>query len=306
MSGRVISWCAVFLVLAPMVAGAQALPVKTAKPRDLSEAERAAVELAAAYLQGGPAAWWERLAAGSPIRRSGREAALAEIAARVGPADGATWQLLTPGHADPERAVFGVEYASGLEETLTLRLVQEGGWKLAEIRTTVDRRDGAPGASSTPADPAPVEPAASRPAAALPFANPYFTLGLAALVLLVGALAALALGQAGRKGLAVAVGAVAVGLVAAGLVWTGSPSRLARSAGAAGGTGAAAGAEAVAAHGGLSGFAALAPLRAALASGSDRAEIEKRLLVVPGDPHLREVQQLWRAAYLLGEGDLTG
>src|SRR5436305_66107 len=202
MSGRILSWWAVFLILASAVVGAP-LPEKTVQPRDLSAAERAAVELAAGYLQGGPAAWWERLAATSPMRRSGREAGLNEIAARVGPADGATWQLLTPGHPDPERAVFGIEYASGLEETLTLRLVQEGGWKLTEIRTTVDRRDGAPGtgAAPSPAGPAAEEgPAASRPAAALPFANAYFTLGLAALVLLVGALAALALGQAGRKG----------------------------------------------------------------------------------------------------------
>ena len=84
----------VFLALAPALAAdsGSAEPA----PRGLSEAERAGVELAAAYLQRGPQAWWERLAAAAPLRRLGQEVALDEIAVRAGPADGATWQLLTP------------------------------------------------------------------------------------------------------------------------------------------------------------------------------------------------------------------
>jgi tetratricopeptide (TPR) repeat protein len=62
------------------------------------------------------------------------------------------------------------------------------------------------------------------------------------------------------------------------------------------------------------GLGPLAPLRAALASGGDRAEIARRLAMPPaplssqsaGDRRLRDVQTLWRAQYLLQEGDLTG
>src|SRR4051812_44929317 len=106
--------------------------VELPKPRELSAAERAAVELVAAYFQGGPVAWWEELAADAPLRRLGREAAMEEIGVRAGPADGATWQLLTPGpKLEPQTAVFGVEFASGLDETLVLHLVDQGGWKIA-------------------------------------------------------------------------------------------------------------------------------------------------------------------------------
>ena len=48
--------------------------------------------------------------------------------------------LFTPGPSfDPQTAVFGIEYASGLDDTLILRLVNEGVWKISEIRTSVDR-----------------------------------------------------------------------------------------------------------------------------------------------------------------------
>jgi len=89
------------------------------EPRELTPAERAAVELAAAYMERGPEAWWDRLAADAPLRRLGREAALEEIGVRAGPADGATWQLLTPGpKLTPQAAVFGLVFTSVFDVTL--------------------------------------------------------------------------------------------------------------------------------------------------------------------------------------------
>ncbi|HEV7517550.1 MAG TPA: hypothetical protein VGR07_14710 [Thermoanaerobaculia bacterium] len=308
MNGRVVSRLAVFLVLAWVAAGALAAsnykPVleaeeaaKAARPRAISEAERAAVGLAADYIQGGPQVWWDWLAAGSPLRRLGRSAALSELAARVGPADGATWQLLTPGRVDPQRAVFGIEFASGLDETLELRLVEEGGFKLAEIRTTSDPLEpaavlpgGTPGTADIPA-------AATTRAVGAP-AGPRWPWWTAALALLLGAAGALALGRAGQKAAALALGAAAFVVLAGALVWgmVGRHAAAARAAAAAGLTPAAARLD----------LGALAPLRAALAAGADRAAIARLLAAVQGDPRLRDVQELWRAQYLMGEGDLRG
>jgi len=96
-SGAVaLLWCAV-AALAP------AGPA-TAEPRPLSAAERHAAELAALYLDQGPAAWWPRLAGACPLRALGRAAALDEIAARAGPPEGALWRLETPGPAAGEGA----------------------------------------------------------------------------------------------------------------------------------------------------------------------------------------------------------
>ncbi|HKV12997.1 MAG TPA: hypothetical protein VJ725_32950, partial [Thermoanaerobaculia bacterium] len=67
------------------LAGTQAQAAPQAAPRELSEAEIAAVQLATAYLDRGPLAWWERLAADSPLRQLDRQEALAEIAVRLGP-----------------------------------------------------------------------------------------------------------------------------------------------------------------------------------------------------------------------------
>jgi hypothetical protein len=295
---------------------------REAKPRALSAAEQAAVGLAAVYLDGGPAAWWERLAAGSPLRSLGREAALAEIAALVGPADGASWQLLTPGRFEPGQAVFGIEFASGLDETLTLSLVDEGGYKLSDLRiaaeplATAEVDDAADTASpversGTVAHPATVAvPVAGTPEGSSGLPSPRALVGLAALVLLLGGAGAVALWRTGYKVAALAFGAAgaigAVGAVAAVLAsvllgaWS-LASPLTAPTGTAG--------PAVAAT--RYRLGPLASLRAALAAGADRAEIERRSALPPnatppGDPYLRDVQKLWRAQYLLEEGDLTG
>jgi len=304
----------------PAARGDSAQAETVAKPRELSAAERAAVELAVAYLQRGPEAWWDRLAAGAPLRKLGRQAALDEVAARVGPADGSTWQLLTPGRPDPERAVFGIELASGLDDTLTVRLVDEGGWKLAELRTSIDpgeigpviprvgsRRLPPARLAASPAVPAPAPvpapspvPAAEPPASSPPGPSaaylPLVALGLAALSLVLGAAGALVLGRSGKNSAALGVGAAVAVLVVGALFWGWSLG---------GRRPAAVQAKPVQSPG-RGGLGTLAALRNALASGADRAEIERLLAVAPRDPKLHDVQELWRAQYLLGEGNLTG
>ncbi len=294
----------VFLVLEPALA--------ETKPRDLSAAERVAVGLAAAYLAGGPAAWWERLAAGSPLRSLGREAALAEIAARVGPADGASWQLLTPGRFDPGQAVFGIEFASGLDETLTLSLVEEGDYKLSDLRIAAEPVETAPELSAGLPVGAAGPVAAAGPPTVRPSqassgrTSPRSLLGLAAVVLLLGASGAFALRRAGRRTAALAVGGAGAASAAAAILagailgaWTLGRSRTApESAGPA--------RPSVAAT--RYRLGPLAPLRAALAAGADRTEIERRFAgpLTPSLPLLRDIQALWRAQYLLEEGDLAG
>ena len=331
--GRIVSGVALLaMVLAPAGAlgsppakrAGDAGPAETAaKPRELSAVERAAVELAVAYLQRGPEAWWDRLAAGSPLRRLGHDAALDEIAARVGPADGSTWQLLTPGRPDAERAVFGIDLASGLDDTLTLRLVDEGGWKIAELRTAIDpvdvgavipslasRRVPSTRLAANPAAPAPIPAAAAhtasapeRPASSAssvpgPFAAylPLVALGVAALALLLGAAGALVLGKSGHNAAALGVGAASAVIVAGALFWGWSLGGRRPAPVHAGPVHAP----------GRGGLGTLVALRNALASGTDRAEIERLLAVAPRDPKLHDVQELWRAQYLLGEGNLAG
>lgn len=283
------------LALALSGTGALAEPVETpasaaqpARPRELSDAELAAVQLAAAYLHRGPAAWWEQLAADAPLRRLGREAALAEIAVRSGPADGATWQLLTPGPSfDPQTAIFGVEYASGFDETVILRMADENGWKIAEVRASFD-----PLETGTP----PPSPRATPPAApAVPAASADKTLVLLA-VALAGLLGTALLARAGRRRAAMGAGAAAV-LAALGVsLWGGASGPPLTSVHAG---------EPVEENLGFVRLGALAPLRAALAAGTDRAEIERRLAAPIADPRLHEVRELWRAHYLLEGADLA-
>ncbi len=121
--------------LAAAVPAAGSVPA----PRALSEAERQGVALAMIYLRQGAAGWWPRLAAGAPLRALGREAALAEIGARAGPASGATWQLQTPGPRYRDGTViFTVEFPSGVGETLFLDLTEEVGWKIVTVRALAD------------------------------------------------------------------------------------------------------------------------------------------------------------------------
>ena len=296
---------AVFL-LGTVLAGAGPAPVPAGgnkplgelpKPRELSEAERAAVGLAADYLQRGSEAWWERLSAHAPLRLLGREAALAEIGVRAGPADGASWQLLTPGpKLGPQTAAFGVELASGLDETLVLHLVDEGGWKIESLRISAEPAAAPPKAATRPAPAArhavPRHAAAPASSSGPPAWLPLALLGLA------GAAGAFLLARAGRRRLALIAGAatVAVGAAVGLWIWLAAASapamRAARSV------------SPPAVEVGFLRLGPLGPLRWALAEGKDREEIERRLAAPVSDPALREVRTLWRAQYLLLESNL--
>ncbi len=105
-------------------------------PAPLSPAERAAAGFAVAYLRQGAPAWQRLLASDSPWRPLPAAEAVAEIAARVGPAAGAHWQLQRPAPDRAPAVVFAVEYPSGMTETLWLELVSERGkWRLRSLRT---------------------------------------------------------------------------------------------------------------------------------------------------------------------------
>jgi len=121
--------CALLLLALPVVASA-------AKPRPVSDAERAGVEIAAAYLSRGPAAVIERLASSSPLRKVPASELPAEIETRLGPATGATWQLGTsfPALAD-KVVVFDVEFPSGADDSVMLAMTKEGErWTITDIR----------------------------------------------------------------------------------------------------------------------------------------------------------------------------
>ena len=119
-------------IVAVWVGGARA---GEAAPRPLSPAEVAAVRLAADYLDGGPAAWLEELAPGSELGGLGRDAALAAIETLAGPPAGARWTLQAADTDRPLRAVFAIDFPSGLEEVLVLDFADTaGGPRLASLR----------------------------------------------------------------------------------------------------------------------------------------------------------------------------
>src|SRR5436305_1119847 len=117
-----------------------ALAAPREAPRPLSEAERQAAVLAAEYLDRGPAAWWDRLASGSPLRRLGREAALAEIEVRAGSPAGADWEIeASPEGISSHGAVLLLSFPSGVDDSLVLGLVQENGaWKIDSLRISAE------------------------------------------------------------------------------------------------------------------------------------------------------------------------
>ena len=145
--------------------------------RPISDAERAAVEIAAAYLAGGPAAIADRIA--SSARLNGEE-----IETRLGPHAGASWELQTVVPALKDKAaVFTISYPSGIDETVTFELVNENGaYRVADIRILAQRTDTKPvfaavvaAKKSTDGSPS-TRPAAAGVLAALMCACAAFTL----------------------------------------------------------------------------------------------------------------------------------
>ncbi|HTG32214.1 MAG TPA: hypothetical protein VLB76_04735 [Thermoanaerobaculia bacterium] len=283
-----------FLTL-PGLALAAPAPAPEA-PRALSEAERQAVVLAAEYLDRGPAAWWDRLARNSPLRRLGREAALAEIEVRAGAPAGAEWAL----EAAPREirgAVFTLGFPSGVDDTLVLDLVQEdGGWKIGSLRTAAE-----PVATQRPIEAMDGKTAAAapaRPSALVPLARSLAKIPVW-LLLVVGAAGALLLAAAvlerHQRALAIPLG-LAGGLVAASVLAAALlPRVLAPGPVAMGESGDPDFAE----------LRSLLPLRRALtqAEGAVSASVpaETRAAGVAG-----QVAQLWWAQSLLGGMDLRG
>jgi len=292
----------VFLLLLTLTAAVA--EGKTTRPRELSAAERAAVELAVAYIQGGPDAWLPRLAKGFPLGRLQPPEARQEIAARVGPVDGSTWMLFTPGPTfDAETAIFGIEYASGVDETIILRLVNEGGWKISEIRTSVDKFEPRAAAWRGAAEPAASGPEVADDEAAGLFSAPVLLrLGGGLLALLLGGGGAFLLLRRGKRTEAIAAGAGALILAVALGGWgflsmtaPTAPPPLPPSAGPV----------ANASEASLVRLGALAPLRTALTAGTDAAEIDRLLAEPQSDPVLRDVHDLWKAQYLFTQADLA-
>jgi tetratricopeptide (TPR) repeat protein len=126
------------LLALPCAASAAKAPA--AQPRRLSAAERQAVVFAAEYLERGAAAWWDHLSRRSPLRRLGRQAALAEIEVRAGAPAEAQWELQTaPPGFSCLGAVFSLSFSTGIDDTLDLGLVEEAGaWKIDTLRISAE------------------------------------------------------------------------------------------------------------------------------------------------------------------------
>ena len=107
-----------------------------AEARPISPAERTAVEIAAAYLSGGPAAIVDDLASTSPLRKLPPNEQLAELETRLGPPAGAEWELQTVVSALQDKmAVFTATWPAGLEDHLIFEIVAEAdGYKLRDVR----------------------------------------------------------------------------------------------------------------------------------------------------------------------------
>jgi tetratricopeptide (TPR) repeat protein len=107
--------------------------VPSIAPRPVSQGERAAVGFLVRYLEGDRDAVWTSIDPASQLHALGRDDAMREIEARLGPALGSEWELRTvvPSLAD-RVAVFGVGFPSGLDDTVTID-VSPVTWKITRI-----------------------------------------------------------------------------------------------------------------------------------------------------------------------------
>jgi hypothetical protein len=147
--------------------------VASADLRPINEPEREAVAIVAAFLSRGPAAIEERLSPDAPLRALTREEALAELAVRTGPREGARWTLQTlfsNGVGDTGTAAFRMTFPSGYEDGLLFRMKKRGDrWSVREVLTLAEN----------PAPP----PTASRPVSSSRRLPPRTVLLIAALLL---------------------------------------------------------------------------------------------------------------------------
>jgi len=149
-------WALALLILGSVASPSSAREETRIQP--IAPWERVAVELAVVYAESGAAAWWDRLAADSPLVALGRERALAEIGVRAGPSRGSLWRLQTvvdDGDSPPphggELAVFALHFPSGLDEALILELVETAhGWQLFDLRVWAESGRPVHGDEGTP------------------------------------------------------------------------------------------------------------------------------------------------------------
>ena len=292
---------ALLLLAAPgfLRAALAAGPVPAVGPHRLSEAERQAVQLAAEYLEKGPAAWWDHLSSASPLRRLGRDAALAEIEVRAGSPAGAEWELVAaPEEISRQGGVFTLGFPSGADDTLVLHLVQEGGaWKIDSLTVSAEpvaraAREGASeGGGKSAATPFRLPPGLARILTILPLWL-LAVIGAAGLLLLAAAWA-----ERAQRALAVVL-VLAGGVIVAGALGAGLLPRLAPGLLAAAAPGAAAG-------------ETRAELRSLLALRRSLTEADATVPAV-APPETRgsgvagQVARLWWAQHLLGSLDLRG
>ena len=110
-------------------------------PRPLSGADRAAVEILLAQIEGNSDAIDARIAPDSPLASLSAEDRSAWLDLLLTPAPGTQWVLSTPLEAPPtdglqQPVILVARFASGLEETFFLDLESEGGeWKLRDLRS---------------------------------------------------------------------------------------------------------------------------------------------------------------------------
>jgi hypothetical protein len=106
----------------------------------ITPAEKAACEIVADHLARGARAFQERLSAESEFAGLKPDRQLLEIEARVGPHEGAYWQLRTAARDFAEHgAVFSVTFPSGLEDVVSIELENgKGGWSVRDIRTLAE------------------------------------------------------------------------------------------------------------------------------------------------------------------------
>lgn len=105
-----------------------AYPIAAEPEAPVQEFELRAVELLTGYIDSGASHIVGNLSSTSPLRDQPAE----RIELLLGPAQDSVWQIESAG--DPGKVTFAAEYSSGLDDLVTLELVEENGeWNLHDI-----------------------------------------------------------------------------------------------------------------------------------------------------------------------------
>jgi len=274
------------LALTTLLASLLFSTAAAAAPRPLSDAERAAAQIAADYLNRGPQAVADQLSATSPLRKLDAKMQLDEIEVRLGPPAGATWELETVVPAIADRtAVFAIAYPSGIDEVASIELEKEAtGYKVNDIRIAGEKSPKTP---IFPAEPAVIaaDAAAKKPMA--PAAKGMIIVGLAAALALGGIFAYAANPLLSRIATAAAI-AAGIGAAAFALVHDerfGFVEKIAAE-------------KQKSKDDGYPRLAALLPLRRAIAAGGS-GEIDALIAQAPHNKTTKNLLDVWRAQWEL-------